>query len=189
MWPYSMQIVAFGTSLSGKHCLFFCMLDVWGLTGMTDVWINEKLLAGIYIKVLDLLTKMYFAIQSVFISTYAIISIPQFSLCDIPAPNTFNHFHLTPILLSRADPSGHGSFVLTFWWYMPARSHSFAALQPKSWLFLTSMCPVIHSWMDYWMGKLFERDKEWITVQKTAAKRYNVRKTWKLPETHRNYKS
>lgn len=49
---------------------YFCMLDVWGLTEMTDVWIYEKLLARICIKVLDLLTKMYFAIQSVFISTY-----------------------------------------------------------------------------------------------------------------------
>lgn len=58
MWPFSMQITAFGSSQSGKH--FFCMLDVWGLTEMTDVWIYEKLLAGICIKVLDLLTKSVF---------------------------------------------------------------------------------------------------------------------------------
>lgn len=112
---------------------FFCMLHVWGLPEMTDVWIYERLLTRICIKVLDLLTKMNFAIQSVFISTYAIISNSQFSVSDIPAPKAFNHRSLATILLTESDPSWHRGFIMTARWYMPARSHSFTVLKPHGW--------------------------------------------------------
>ncbi len=45
---------------------------------MTDVWMYEKLLVRICIKVLDLQTKMYFAIQSVFIFSMQSFPIPSF---------------------------------------------------------------------------------------------------------------
>lgn len=45
--PFSMQMAACGCSQAGACCLFFCMLDVWGLAQMTDECVYGKLLATV----------------------------------------------------------------------------------------------------------------------------------------------
>lgn len=133
-WLFSMQITAFGSAQSGKHSLFFlhapCLrsarddrcVNIWKIAHKNlhkSAWFADK--------------KMNFAIQSVFISTYAIISNSQFSVSDIPAPKAFNHGSLTAILLTESDPSWHRGFIMTARWYMLARSHSFTASKPHCW--------------------------------------------------------
>lgn len=115
MWPFSMQIIPFGSLWSGKHSLF---LHAWCLRsdGMTDVWIYEKLLAGICIKVLDLLTKNVFCHPISF----------HFYLCNHFQSPVFSQWHSSAKSLqsspsdshslTQPDPSWHMSFILIPWW-------------------------------------------------------------------------
>lgn len=153
MWPFSMQIIAFGSSQSGKYSLF-CMLDVWGLTEMTDVWIYEKLLAGICIKVLDLLTKNVFCHPISF----------HFYLCNHFQSPVFAQWHSIAKSLQSLLSDTHSfnlarSIIAQELYIDTLMVHAsqiplilcLAPLQSHSWPF-KSTCTGICSWMDYWMG-------------------------------------
>lgn len=149
MWPFSMQIVAFGSSLSGKHCLFlhaWCLRSDWD-----DRCVNKWKIACP-----NLYKSAWFADKNVFCHPIGF----HFYLCNHFHSPVFSRWHSSSKHL-QSSPSDTHSFKLSRSitaqelcidiLMVYASRVSFICCIAAQLLTLTSMCLVIHSWMDYWM--------------------------------------